>query len=123
MDEGGEDGQSAAAAVESSSISSQDVDTSSDERHIDDTEGCAYQVFEDRSNTLSFITINGDRYTVSKKSKSGLSLYLRCASTSCHKQRTLTRTSVSDSWAQARVGAVVSLHTGGCVSDVSREQL
>ena len=90
IDLDGEDGhgQDDAAAMENNN-NSEYVDINNTERHLDDVEGCDFTVYVDTSKTLSFITANSDRYTTSKKNKNGLTMYLRCASTGCHKQRSI----------------------------------
>jgi hypothetical protein len=47
-------------------------------RHLDDIEGCEFTEVITSTLSTSYVTINGDRYTVSRRSPDGLTLYLKC---------------------------------------------
>ena len=91
--------------------------------HADDVEGCSYTITElGKEKKLSFVTANGDRYTVGKKSPDGLSLSLRCAGSNCLKTRSITRAHITHPWAtQAVMGAFKGRHGAECHSDPERE--
>ena len=77
------------------------------QRHADDVRGCTFsEVTSGKS--ISFTTSRGDRYTISKRSDDGLTMYLRCAI--CKKGRKIERASQNILWANATMAQMESLH-------------